>query len=62
MKTPVIAIGLDAAEPTVMEKWMFEGHLPNMLRLREQGSYSRLQNFTKNSGFQVPRPLRTALV
>ncbi|MGQ4650674.1 alkaline phosphatase family protein [Lyngbya aestuarii] len=45
MKTPVIAIGLDAAEPSVLEKWMSQGYLKNMCRLREQGTYGRLKNF-----------------
>ncbi len=46
MKTPVIAIGLDAAEPSVIEKWMSQGHLKTMNRLREQGMYGRLKNYT----------------
>ena len=44
-KKPVIAIGLDAAEPSLLEKWMSQGHLKNMRRLREQGIYGRLKNF-----------------
>ncbi len=45
MKRPVIAIGLDAAEPPVIERWLAEGHLPTLRRLREQGAYGRIQNF-----------------
>jgi predicted AlkP superfamily phosphohydrolase/phosphomutase len=45
MKNSVIAIGLDAAEPAVLEGWMADGHLNNLKRLREQGTYGRLQNF-----------------
>ena len=45
MKNPVIAIGLDAAEPSLVEKWMADGHLPNLQRLRDQGAYTRLNNF-----------------
>jgi predicted AlkP superfamily phosphohydrolase/phosphomutase len=44
MKTPVIAIGLDAADPTLIERWMAEGHLPTLSRLRQQGVYTRLNN------------------
>lgn len=44
MKNSVIAIGLDATEPAVLEKWMADGHLTNLRRLREQGTYGRLQN------------------
>ncbi|MCA1992686.1 MAG: alkaline phosphatase family protein, partial [Coleofasciculus sp. S288] len=44
MKKPVIAIGLDAAEPKLIEKWMSQGHLKNLRRLHEQGAYTRLKN------------------
>jgi predicted AlkP superfamily phosphohydrolase/phosphomutase len=43
--SPVIAIGLDAAEPTLVERWMEEGHLPTLAHLRRQGDYQRLRNF-----------------
>lgn len=45
MKNPVIAIGLDAADPSLIEKWMSQGHLNNLRRLREQGAYGRLRTF-----------------
>lgn len=45
MKNPVIAIGLDAADPALIEKWMSQGHLKNLRRLREQGAYGRLKTF-----------------
>jgi predicted AlkP superfamily phosphohydrolase/phosphomutase len=44
-KRPVLAIGLDAAEPSLVERWMGEGHLPALARLRALGAYGRLQNF-----------------
>ena len=44
MKRPVIAIGLDAADPVLLEKWMSQGHLRNLQRLRDKGSYGRLTN------------------
>lgn len=44
MKKPVIAIGLDATEPALIEGWISAGKLPNLAKLREQGSYQRLQN------------------
>lgn len=44
MKHPVVAIGLDAADPLLIERWMSEGHLPNLARLRQQGGYTRLKN------------------
>lgn len=44
MKSPVIAIGLDAADPTLIERWMAEGHLKTLSQLRQQGAYTRLQN------------------
>lgn len=42
---PVIAIGLDAADPLLVEKWMDEGRLPSMARLRASGTYTRIANF-----------------
>ncbi|MEL7037892.1 MAG: alkaline phosphatase family protein [Cyanobacteria bacterium J06592_8] len=44
-KNPVIAIGLDAAQPSLLEEWMSKGYLKTLSRLREQGLYSRLKNF-----------------
>ena len=35
-------IALDAAEPRLIERWMDEGQLPNLARLRRAGSYCRL--------------------
>lgn len=45
MSHPVIAIGLDSAEPSLLEKWISEGYLENLKRLRAQGTYGRLKNF-----------------
>ncbi|MFB2938283.1 alkaline phosphatase family protein [Aerosakkonemataceae cyanobacterium BLCC-F154] len=45
MKRPVIAIGLDAADPVLLENWMSQGHLENLRRLREQGAYTHLNTF-----------------
>lgn len=45
VKNPVIAIGLDAAEPSLLEKWMSQGYLKTLSHLRQQGIYGRLQNF-----------------
>jgi len=39
----VIILGFDGAEPTLLEKWMDAGELPNLNRLREEGCYSRLR-------------------
>lgn len=44
MKRPVIAIGLDAADPQLLETWMAQGHLPHLNQLRQQGAYGRLDN------------------
>lgn len=41
----VIAIGLDSAEPTLIEKWMENGSLPEMAKLREKGAYGKLENY-----------------
>lgn len=45
MKNPVIAIGLDAADPSLIEAWMSQGHLKHLCSLYEQGTYTRLSNF-----------------
>ncbi|MEO1465025.1 MAG: alkaline phosphatase family protein, partial [Cyanobacteria bacterium J06633_1] len=43
-KEPVVAIGLDAADPALIEKWMSQGFLPNISRINQEGVYSRLHN------------------
>ncbi|MEL6468414.1 MAG: alkaline phosphatase family protein [Cyanobacteria bacterium J06623_4] len=43
MKHPVIAIGLDAAEPDLLDKWMAEGHLKNLKKLRQAGAYGKIE-------------------
>ena len=50
MQKPIIAIGLDAAEPKILEKWMFQGHLPNLNNIRQQGTYGRLDNYVEYAG------------
>jgi len=35
-------IGLDAAEPSLIEQWISDGTLPHLKRLRERGAYGRL--------------------
>lgn len=44
MKRPVVAIGLDAADPVLLEQWMDQGHLPNLQALSREGAYGRLTN------------------
>jgi predicted AlkP superfamily phosphohydrolase/phosphomutase len=39
---PVLMIALDAAEPELLERWMDDGSLPNLKRLRAGGAYGRL--------------------
>src|SRR5512143_3573132 len=39
----VIVIGLDGFEPKIAETMMARGELPNLMKLREQGGYSRLK-------------------
>jgi predicted AlkP superfamily phosphohydrolase/phosphomutase len=40
----VIAIGLDAAEPSLIERWMAEGYLKNLAALCAKGAYGRLSS------------------
>lgn len=50
MKRPVIAIGLDSADPRLVEKWMAEGALPNLKRLRDQGAWAELESWAESGG------------
>jgi predicted AlkP superfamily phosphohydrolase/phosphomutase len=40
----VLLIGLDAAEPRLIERWIDDGSLPTLRSLREQGAYTRLRS------------------
>lgn len=50
VKNPVIAIGLDSADPLLLEKWMSLGYLKNLNRLRREGAYGRLTNTVDHAG------------
>jgi predicted AlkP superfamily phosphohydrolase/phosphomutase len=39
----LVFLGLDGLDPTLAERYMQEGKLPNLSRLREQGSFHRLR-------------------
>ena len=39
----VIFLGLDGLDPKLTDRFLAEGKLPNLARLKEQGSYSRLR-------------------
>lgn len=41
--SPVLIISLDAAETTLIQKWMADGSLPNLSALRKRGSFGNLQ-------------------
>ncbi len=40
----VLVVGLDSAEPSLIEEWMNDGTLPNLQRLRSRGVYGRLKS------------------
>ncbi|MBN1493521.1 MAG: alkaline phosphatase family protein [Candidatus Omnitrophica bacterium] len=40
----IMAIGLEAAEPSLIEQWAREGHLPTIASLMQQGAYTRITN------------------
>ncbi|MCL4839232.1 MAG: alkaline phosphatase family protein [Thermoanaerobaculia bacterium] len=40
----VLVLGFDGVDAELTEQWMAEGHLPNLARLREQGSYAPLRS------------------
>src|SRR5215467_11079117 len=39
----LIFLGLDGFDPGLVDRFMAEGKLPNLSRLKEQGSYSKLR-------------------
>jgi predicted AlkP superfamily phosphohydrolase/phosphomutase len=41
---PLLVIGWDGADPDLVEPWIADGTLPNLARLAEQGSFSRLRS------------------
>jgi predicted AlkP superfamily phosphohydrolase/phosphomutase len=45
----VIAIGLEAVDPDLVERWCATGHLPVLASLRERGSWRRLRSTTEIS-------------
>ncbi|HEO70384.1 MAG TPA: hypothetical protein ENN80_03915 [Candidatus Hydrogenedentes bacterium] len=46
-----LLMGLDGAEPSLVEPWMDEGRLPNLARLRDEGSYGPLTSTTPPATF-----------
>jgi predicted AlkP superfamily phosphohydrolase/phosphomutase len=38
----VVVLGLDGLDPTLTERWMAEGHLPNLSALAQSGTFTRL--------------------
>ena len=44
MHNRVLFIGLDAADPSLIEKWMNNGDLPNLKALFKEGQYKRIGN------------------
>lgn len=53
MARRIVAIGLDAFSPILLENWLAAGELPNLARLFAAGTYARQRNFelyrTENS-------------
>jgi predicted AlkP superfamily phosphohydrolase/phosphomutase len=39
----LVVVGFDGLDPALAERWMAEGHLPNLSRLAKSGSFSRLR-------------------
>src|SRR5262245_23554134 len=44
MARRVLMIGLDAAEPSLVERWIDDGSLPALRELRRAGTYGRLRS------------------
>ena len=47
-RAPVIAIGLDSGDIDLCTRWMADGRMPNLARLRDTGRTIRLQNAPTN--------------
>ncbi|MEO1153537.1 MAG: alkaline phosphatase family protein [Pseudomonadota bacterium] len=45
MSSPLIVLGLDAADPALLETWIDAGHLPNLEAIINRGAYGRLETF-----------------
>jgi predicted AlkP superfamily phosphohydrolase/phosphomutase len=41
---PVVFIGMDSADPQLLEDWIAQGHLPNLAQIKQGGAYSRIHN------------------
>ena len=39
----MVILGLDGLDPLLVDQWIKEGHLPNMKKIAEDGSYTRLK-------------------
>ena len=46
-----LLIGIDGAEPALIEPWMDDGRLPHLARLRDDGTYLRLASTTPPATF-----------
>ena len=44
MSAPLVAIGLDACNPRLLEDWMDRGLLPNLARFRAEGAFGTVNN------------------
>lgn len=44
MKPKVVVVGLDGAEFTLVQRWMDEGYLPNLARIRREGAHGHLRS------------------
>lgn len=54
-KNRILAIGIDSAEPKLIEKWMNEGKLPFMQSLKDKGAWVRIKS-TANWLSDTPWP------
>jgi predicted AlkP superfamily phosphohydrolase/phosphomutase len=43
MKKTLIVLGIDSADPMLLDTWASQGYLPNISRLRQQGAYCSLR-------------------
>lgn len=50
MGSSVMAIGIDGADPVLIEKWIAEGFLPNLALMQSEGAYGRLQSTVELHG------------
>ncbi len=53
---PLIILGIDAGDLSLMQRWLCDGSLPNLQRMRDEGAWAPLENTAlRTCIFDVPK-------